>query len=447
MKLKRITFCACLTALFLLLAGCAGKKEEPVATPTPEAAVEETKAPETEEPALSLLETVRKAIEEKDKNTLYQMLRYWDARSDKSGKYSIEMIEAFLEDVNGDKEKIKELTETIEDEFYDEDDEVITLPAVYIIVQSDTDQTQLDLPVFGERTIEDADQKAQKLGPLLPMSYKITARNKVWSKERSQTVDVSLKELPVEDDETMSHEESITAKHTYYVKFQKDASDDKLAPMNTAKPAASGRIVAIDAGHQAHGNYEEEPVGPGASETKPKVSSGTQGNYTGLAEYELTLAVAKKAQRVLQERGYQVVMIRESNDVDISNRERARIANDSGAQAFVRIHANSSESSGPSGTLTMYPGESNPYVGSLSAASRRLSEAIVDHVTEKTGFDNRGTVVSDDMSGINWCEIPVTILEMGFMSNQEDDTRMATEEYQDLIAEGIADGIDAFFGE
>lgn len=215
----------------------------------------------------------------------------------------------------------------------------------------------------------------------------------------------------------------------------------------TPQVTGNGHIVAIDAGHQAHGNSAQEPIGPGASETKAKVASGTSGSVSGLQEYELTLQVSLKLRDELESRGYQVVMIRETNDVDISNAERAEIANTSGAEIFLRIHANGSDDSSVKGALTMAPTSGNPYVSNIAAESQTLANTILDTYCAATGFKKRTVMEVDNMSGINWCTIPVTIVEMGFMSNPEDDARMADEAMQYQMASGIADGVDQYFGQ
>ena len=273
--------------------------------------------------------------------------------------------------------------------------------------------------------------------------------------EETEEPEPDVKEILTDDAfETETSQETEETEKT-----NEELAEDNSAEEETADPATEeeqqeepaqvtgGHLIAIDPGHQTKGNSEKEPIGPGAAEMKAKVTGGTSGRTTGLAEYELNLQVGLKLRDILISRGYEVIMTRETNDVNMSNSERAAIANNAGAEAFVRIHANGSEDPGVNGAMTICPTASNPYTPAIYEKSRSLSDHVLDQLVTATGCKKQYVWETDTMSGINWCQVPVTIVEMGYMTNPTEDTNMATAEYQQKLAEGIANGIDAFFAQ
>ena len=203
-------------------------------------------------------------------------------------------------------------------------------------------------------------------------------------------------------------------------------------------------VVVLDPGHSSKVAGGYEPLGPGSGQMKAKDTSGTQGVATNVPEYKLNLTIAKKLKTVLQKRGYKVILTRTNNNVALSCRQRAEIANKAKADAFIRIHANGSTYSSANGAMTICTTKNSPYVPSLYTKSKALSTQLLNAYVKATGCKKEYVWETDSMSGNNWSKVPTTIIEMGYMSNPAEDRKMQNASYQKRMVQGIANGIDQY---
>ncbi|MCL4079018.1 N-acetylmuramoyl-L-alanine amidase [Coriobacteriia bacterium Es71-Z0120] len=199
-------------------------------------------------------------------------------------------------------------------------------------------------------------------------------------------------------------------------------------------------VVCIDPGHQEKADLGREPIGPGAKQTTAKCAAPAYGVVTGQSEAEVALEIAFAVRRELEAHGARVVLTRTTNAVDISNAERARIANECGADLYVRIHAGSDTNGDLRGVRTLYPA-GNEWVAGITAASRTAAREIQRSVVNMTGARDLGSAGRNDLAGFNWSRVPVVLVECGYLSNPIEDQRLATAAYRATVARGIAAGV------
>lgn len=207
-------------------------------------------------------------------------------------------------------------------------------------------------------------------------------------------------------------------------------------PMPVDTLLLEGVKIGIDPGHQIRQNSEKEAVAPGSNEMKAKVSSGTAGVKTRMPEYQVNLDVSLQLRDALEALGCTVYMTREVNEVDISNQERAIMMNEYGVDLVLRIHCNGSTNSSANG-IGLYVTKT----GDIAQPSLTAAESLLPAMVEATGARADGIFKRDTYTGMNWSTVPCILVEMGFMSNPEEDVKLNDPAYQQKLVEGMVNGI------
>lgn len=157
----------------------------------------------------------------------------------------------------------------------------------------------------------------------------------------------------------------------------------------------------------------------------------------GTEEKEINLWIALGVQRKLLEKGYRVRLTRDY-DMDLTLEERAKTANETGADLYISIHQNASEEADAEGIEVWYSSQN------MGEESERLSRVIQKYASWNTGAAPRGIVENEELYVIRECMMPSCLIETGFLSNKAEGEKLASIEYQKKLAEGIAAGIDAY---
>ncbi|MBR0061459.1 MAG: N-acetylmuramoyl-L-alanine amidase [Selenomonadaceae bacterium] len=204
----------------------------------------------------------------------------------------------------------------------------------------------------------------------------------------------------------------------------KDLADD-LDKITNLK----GRVIVIDPGH---GGNDAGAIGP-----------------TGVMEKNVTLKVSLELKKLLEAEGAKVVMTRET-DTTVSSKgakasdieelgARCEVANRIGAEIFISIHADSFTRPEARGTTGYY------YSKSTTGRGQKLADCIRRNLVEQLGTPSRGTQPCNFYVVKN-TDMPATLIELGFISNKEEEKLLDSKEGVMKAAQGIFDGIEDYFG-
>jgi N-acetylmuramoyl-L-alanine amidase len=207
-----------------------------------------------------------------------------------------------------------------------------------------------------------------------------------------------------------------------------------------AESVAAAALICLDPGHgtlPAIGR-QREPIGPGSRVTKIKDGGGARG------EADAVLAIARRTRTLLLRRGYRVAMTRTSATFSGGNIERAQFCNRREASLMVRIHADGSADPSRSGVSTLVPARRAGWTDDVYSPSQRAARAVQRSLVGATGARNLGLVERSDLTGFNWADVPVVLVETGFMTNPMEGRLLRTSAYQWRVARGLAAGVAAF---
>lgn len=158
------------------------------------------------------------------------------------------------------------------------------------------------------------------------------------------------------------------------------------------------------------------------------------------------LAIARRTRALLLDQGYRVEMTRLGATTTRGNVGRARFCNRRRAALMLRIHADGSADSSRRGVSTLFPALRAGWTDDVFGPSRRAARLVQRELVRATGAPDLGLVRRSDLTGFNWADVPVILVETGYLSNPVERRHLHSSAYQQRVARGLAAGVSAFVG-
>ena len=248
------------------------------------------------------------------------------------------------------------------------------------------------------------------------------------SLRKGETLDLSANpNWETSDNETVSIENGVVKPIGYGTVYLSQKIDGKVHVIEVYVPSET-RGYNFAAMPKSNRNYYKVFIDPGHGGQ----DSGAVGN--GNYEDELNLAVAKKVEQKLRSKGIEVKMSRYSDEF-ISLSDRAKMANQYAPDVFISIHQNSSDSMNANGTETYYHTRKGEY--------SHYAQNIQSSAINETGSRNRG-IKSANFAVLRETNMPSALFESGFITNPTESANLANPNYQEKLADGIANGIERY---
>lgn len=183
------------------------------------------------------------------------------------------------------------------------------------------------------------------------------------------------------------------------------------------------KVIVIDAGH---GGWD-----PGAT------------GFSGYYEKDINLEIAKKLKKKLKSKGYKVLLTRDSDEY-IDNALRAEMSNEKKARVFISIHGNAVEDNNSvEGIQVLYYPNRDSEVSDLS--NNELAQIMMNSIISGTGAKDRGIIEREDLIVLNQTKMPAILIECGFLSNENEEKLLLTDDYQNKMVDSIIDGLEQYF--